>query len=114
VNPDNQRGRVVQMDDGTLGVQLDRAAEKLVVPLSERNPTEWVPDLRSSLQPMQIARVSYGADRELRMARGEYGAKEWMNLGERDRLAWMQGGPSDKDPDRRALYLAIVKVLVGQ
>lgn len=111
---DGQRGHVVQMDDGGLGVQLDRAAERLIVPLTERNRTEWAPDTRSSLQPMQMARVSYGADRELRIARGEYGVKEWMNLAERDRVAWMQAGAPASDADRRRLYLAITAALKGE
>ena len=111
---DGQRGHVVQMDEGGLGVQLDRAAERLIVPLTERNATEWAPDTRSSLQPMQIARISYGADRELRVARGEYGAKDWQNMAERDRIAWMQAGAPKTDVDRRGLYEAIVATLKGE
>ena len=106
---DGQRGRVVLMDDGTtLGVQLDRNSEKLIFPLNKRVPDEWVLDERTRLGPMQIARVAYGADRELRMARGEYGAKDWMSLGEKERMAWMQAGAPESDVDRRGLYLAIM------
>lgn len=112
VQRDGQRGKVVMLDDGTLGVQLDRGNEKLIVPLRENN--EWVPDQRRSFQPMQIARISYGADRELRIARGEYGAKDWMNMAERDRVAWMQAGPPRDDEERRALYLAVSACLKGK
>jgi hypothetical protein len=108
---DGQRGFVVQMDDGGLGVKLDRAAENLVFPLNERVPDEWVPDTRSRLQPMQLARVAYGADRELRIARGEYGAKDWMSMAERDRIGWMQAGPPLSDLDRRGLFDAILLTL---
>jgi hypothetical protein len=105
---DGQRGHVVLMDDGKLGVQLDRNAEKLVFPLNKRAADEWVVDERARLGPMQVARIAYGADRELRMARGEYGAKEWMSLSERERMAWMQAGAPESDSDRRRLYAAVM------
>jgi hypothetical protein len=109
---DGQRGHVIQMEDGRLGVQLDRVAEKLVFPLDERGQ-EWILETVSRLQPMQAARVAYAADRELRMAHGEYGAKDWMSMSEPDRVAWMQRGAPVADNDRRALYEAIKLVLGG-
>lgn len=108
---DGQRGHVIQMEDGRLGVQLDRVAEKLVFPLDENNHV-WALETRSRLQPMQAARVAYAADRELRMARGEYGAKDWMSMSEPDRVAWMQRGAPGTDHDRRRLY-ELIKELLG-
>jgi len=108
---DGQRGTIVERDDGTLGVRLDRGAESLVYPLNERSPDEWVLEVRASLAPMQVAKVAYAADRELRHSKGEYGTKEWMSLTERERASWKTDGPPIKDHDRRALWLAIVAAL---
>lgn len=102
---DGQRGVIIQTEDGKIAVQLDRAAERLVVPYSS---TIWEPVTQARLAPMQIARVAYDADRSYRFARGEYGAREWQALTEKERIAWMQAGPTGADAGRRRLYDAVI------
>lgn len=106
---DGQLGRVVVMDDGKLGVRLDRGATVQIEPY---HPQVWHnEDAPPKLQMMQLARVAYEADRALRVARGEYGAKEWMSMREQDRLAWSQGGPPAADVERSRLHAAVVRAL---
>lgn len=107
VMADGQRGEIIQTEDGKLAVLLDRR-ERHVVPY---DPNSWTPAVKTPIQPMQVARIAHEADRVLRIARGEYGALEWMNLKEQDRIKFCAAGPPAKDEERRRLYLYIVKAL---
>jgi len=101
---DGQLGRLVVMDNGEFGVKLDRT-EDLVVPFNEN---EWHREEKNRVQPMQLARICYEADRALRSARGEYGVAEWIGLSDRVRVGWCQGGvPAGMDAERQGLLRAI-------
>lgn len=105
---DGQLGHIVETETGGIGVQLDRKAERRVMPF---NPREWLPDTETRLQPMQIARVTYEADRALRLVLGEYGITDWVSLPEPTRLRWMRGLPEDANDLRAQMHRAILKVL---
>ncbi len=108
---DGQIGFIVATPEGGVGVRLDRKAEELVV---RYNPTEWQTATENPLQPMQIARIAYEADRALRQARGEYGVTDWIAMKEGIRVEWLQGGgPPVKDAERRALYMGILRALAA-
>jgi len=108
---DGQIGHIVVDENGALAVKLDRAAENLVVPY---HPSEWRPLAGARLQPMQLARIAYAADRELLFARGQYGVSEWQSVREPERIRWMQEGlPRGADAERRALYAAIKGAFAG-
>lgn len=86
---DGQIGFVCEMEDsGRLGVRLDRRGESRVVPFE---PAQWREDSEPELTPMQLARVIYGIDRELRIARGAYSnvIPEWISVAESQRRAWL-------------------------
>lgn len=104
---DGQLGYLVETDGG-LAVRLDRKAETRVVPFV---PREWLPDNEVRLQPMQIARVAFEADRALRTVTGEYGLADWVSLKEPARVAWLKGIPGGGSEIRQTLYRAILKVL---
>ena len=108
---DGQLGTLVAHESG-VGVQLDRGtglgAETIILPYSEH---EWTVIEREPIAMMMLARISYDADRALRVARGDYGAKEWIALQEQVRVAWAQGGPPRAETERRALYEAIKEAL---
>lgn len=108
---DGQIGWIIE-HEGRPAVRLDRGPvragqappEHTIVPW---NPVEWAPAVEPPIAPMQVARICYEADRQLRTTRGEYGVREWNSLREPDRIAWMQGGPPADDVQRRRLYTAI-------
>ncbi len=104
---DGQLGFVVERpadDGGGLGIQLDRRAEKIVFPYSTQL---WAVDEGTRLTPSHVARIAYAADRELRMARGEYGVKEWTAVPEKERMSWMARLPAGADAERVKTYAAI-------
>jgi hypothetical protein len=112
---DGQLGYLVETEDGRgLAVRLDRKAENRVVPF---HPREWLPDEKPRLTPMQVARVAYAADREVRQVMGEYGLPDWMSLREPQRLAWLKGlqlepGASGEAKKIRSdMYRSVLKVL---
>jgi hypothetical protein len=98
----------VEAEGGGLAVRLDRKAETRIVPFRAK---EWVPDVETRLQPMQLARITYDADKALRSALGEYGLPEWPSLPEPQRIAWSRGLPEGANEIRHALRAAILKVL---
>lgn len=103
---DGQIGHIVtlsQAEGGGIGVQLDRR-EKTIVPY---RPGRWAPDEKGRLTPIQVASICYAADAGLRLARGEYGVKEWRTLPEPDRLEWLSGPPKNADAERLKLYAAV-------
>lgn len=89
---DGQIGFVCEMEDSDrLGVRMDRRGESRVVPY---NASLWKPDVEPELSPIQLARVVYGIDRELRIARGAYSntIPDWISLGDPQRRAWLDRG----------------------
>ncbi len=112
---DGQLGYLVENEDGKgLAVRLDRKAENRVVPY---HPREWLPDEKPRLSQMQIARVAYAVDREVRHVLGEYGVPDWMSLREPQRLLWLKGlqleaGASGETKKIRTdMYRSVLKVL---
>lgn len=75
------RGRAVaRLDRGVAGfVDLQVVA------------ADWEPDpvTRLELTETQVARITYEADRAMRMAAGEPGVKEWISLTDTFRAAWL-------------------------
>ena len=63
------------------------------------------------LTPMQIARVTYEADKALRLVMGEYGLPDWVSLKEPVRIEWMKGQGDGIPEIRRKLHQSILKVL---
>lgn len=106
---DGQLGWLVE-HEGRTQVRVDRKAMLLIVPYREG---EWLEDTQPRLQPLAKARVKFAADRALRMALGEYGVKDWLEIRESQQHEWMQP-PKEVDPIRLALYRAIDKVLEGK
>jgi hypothetical protein len=89
---------------GTLRMEIDTA--------------DWeADDEKLILTPLQIAKVSYEADRAVRMSLGVPGVPEWGALHEQDRLQWMWGAmkneslSGDHAHSRTNLVRAIVSVL---
>lgn len=107
---DGQLGFVVE-HEGQKMVRLDRGqrigAEIRLVPYDEN---QWQPAPRDKLAAMGVARVAYDADRALRLARGQYGIPNWIDLRDQGR-SWLNGPPGDADDERKALYVAIKKVI---
>lgn len=105
---DGQLGVIVPYPEGGLGVQLDRGSNKgsevLIVPW---RPGEWTPAAKQPIPPMHLGRITYDADKALRVARGDYSPKEWPSLPEKTRIAWAQAGPPKDDEERWRLYAAI-------
>lgn len=97
-------------DGGGLGVRLDRTQQKIIVPYSEH---KWVLEERGPLTPSQAARVAYAADAALRGVRGEYGVKDWQDMREPDRLAWLAGLPAGADAERKRVYASVIGALKG-
>lgn len=108
---DHQMGRLVETEDG-IAVQLDRgthaAAERVIVPY---RPDRWEVMEEPRLQPMQIARCCYVADRALRIGRGEYSIAEWDSMREDVRVSFAKNGPPKDDEQRVRLFNAITAAL---
>lgn len=112
---DGQLGFVCERtsEDGRkgLGVRLDRKQQTIIEPWSEHR---WIPEERARLTPLQVARIAYQADQALRSARGEYGVKDWTELKDEARHAWMvapDGGVIDDE--RAGLYRAVTAWAAG-
>lgn len=102
---DGQLGTVVQHEGRTM-VRLDRGKTEQHLPYVA---SMWMAVERQSLQPMQVARVCYEADRALRISRGTYGISDWQTLKQPDQIAWLN--PPSKGDERAELYAAIRKAL---
>jgi hypothetical protein len=99
VDPETKR-RSVRLDRGTkLGT------DQSTVPYSEH---AWEQDHAPKLSADQIRRVCYAADRELRIVRGEYSVKQWIDLKDQERIGWR---PTAEDPERADLSAYIAKRL---
>lgn len=103
---DGQIGYLQELEDGTLGVRLDRRGEQRVVPF--RAP-EWEPDSEPQLTPIQLARLVYDIDRALRIATGSYAntIKEWISLRDQERTAWLNRARWQPVLDQLRKYLGI-------
>lgn len=86
---DGQIGYLEEQADGSLAVRLDRRGEQRVVPF---RASEWAPDLEPQLTPIQLARMVYGINRELKIANGSYAntIAEWHSLRDQERVAWLR------------------------
>jgi hypothetical protein len=104
---DGQLGFLIE-EDGKQRVKLDRRTGETV----PYHPTTWVPDVAPRLNEAQLSRILYGADRELRIARGEYSVLEWTRMHERDRVGWKL--PETADATRQAMSKAIRQVLAKE
>lgn len=107
---DGQLGRLEE-HDGKLMVRLDRPGENIWQVYSANNWLEE-PEERP-LGVAQVARIAYFADRELRLAQGEFASsvKDWLSLQEDARAKWIASGPPKSSELRRMLYCAIREVL---
>ena len=79
------------------------------------DPGTWIVDReRRPLTSMASTQIAFAADRMLCRALGMHdkAKKEWMDLREQTRIAWMEQGPQDPEI-RRQLYLAIRTVLLS-
>ena len=112
--PDAQRSYYRHIESGEKGYRVSRDGRDFIKIDRPGDPVErvfraadWLPEIEvRPMPPMALARIAWAADRELRTALGILGGKDWINLPERERIAWMQEGPSE--PPRRALYDAIM------
>lgn len=106
---DGQLGRLVENEDGVLMVKLNRAAQEMLLPL---RGDEWTLATEDPLTPMQIAGITYDADRRLRLFTGGFTIPEWISLKDGARQAWLRGGPpADASDVRQRLYRAMVAEL---
>ncbi len=69
-------------------------------------------DVEAKLTADQIRRVAYAADRELRIVRGEYSVKQWIDLKDQERVGWRI--PADADALRVALNSDVTMRLAGK
>lgn len=109
---DGQLGEMVERD-GIKVVKLDRPGEDLFRPYS---PEGWITESEHRpLNPSQISRIAYEADRALRLASGHLSSqvKDWLSLKDEDRIKWIKDGPPESDSRRCDLYDAIIVTLGG-
>lgn len=94
-------------------VRLDRGTklgtDQSTVPYSEHL---WEPDTAPKLSQDQIRRVCYAADRELRIVRGEYSVKQWIDLRDQERVGWAP--PKDAAAVRKQVFAAIGEALTDE
>lgn len=108
---DGQLGYLVERH-GKEMIKLDRPAEDAVEPIGAR----WEPV--SSDRPVsrqQVARIAFGADRDLCRMLALHGEarKEWASLTDRERINWVANGPPAEPPLRRELWDAVMGVFPG-
>jgi hypothetical protein len=111
---DGQRGfLVIDPETQRKSVRLDRGTklgtDQSTVPYSVH---AWEEDVEVKLTPDQIRRVAYAADRELRIVRGEYSVKQWIDLKDQERVGWRL--PADADALRVALNSDVTMRLAGK
>lgn len=98
--------------DGRDVVRLDRVNQEVV---QDYDPHTWTTE--SSYRPVshvQVVQIAFVADQLLLKALGEHqkARKSWHELSERQRKAWLEGGPTDP-PKRAELYRVITECLEG-
>jgi len=110
---DGQIGFLVLDEAGKKRVRLDRGTklgtDQSTIPYSEH---AWEPDQAPRLTADQILRVCYAADRELRIVRGEYSVKPWIDLKDAERIGWRM--PKDADSQRSEAIEALAAKLAGR
>jgi hypothetical protein len=93
-------------------MKYDRPNEERVVPF---NAPDWMQEEEYRPIPeAQIIQVAFEADSRLCLLLGyhDIARRTWLDLTERQKVIWLQRGPS-KPAIRRRLYLAITDVLKG-
>lgn len=79
--------------DGKAKLRLNRPGETVLKAMSEM----WVKEeaARYDIAPMQRAKVTFAADRELCLLLGlpTLARRDWQMLRDQQRIAWMQNGP---------------------
>jgi hypothetical protein len=97
---DGQIGWLEETSQGLM-VRLDRPAQaRQVVPYQAQ---EWLPAKQERFTSMQVARICYALDREVRIVRGEYGLAEFGSMKDQARQKLLNG-PGNPDVLRRQLY----------
>lgn len=104
---DGQLGYMVERH-GREMIKLDRPKDDAVEPF---NSQLWEPT--SSERPItrqQVARIAFDADRALCKMLALHGEarKDWLDLSDPQRLAWIAEGPPANPPLRRAFYQHIL------
>lgn len=106
---DGQLGYLVE-DGGGVRVRLDRPREEIY---KRYDPHQW-PDAEDTrdLSKMQIARITYEADRAYRLACGEAASvvKDWISMKDEERIQWLKRGRA-MPPVRHNLRAAIEGVI---
>lgn len=119
--PAHERVHVTHKTSGDLGwlvrrdgVQMVRLDRGPVEELREYRPEQWAE--KADVRPMSVAsmvQVAFRADQQFLKAMGKHDPKlhkDWLDLPDEKRKAWLTVGPT-KDPNRRALYQAIIGAL---
>lgn len=100
---DGQAGTTVEVD-GKLGVRIDRGDR--IQEILPYRPDKWVRAEAPKLPPLTVARICYAAVREYRVTRGEFGAKAWNELKNKQAVLIQP-----KDPVEAAIYNAVKAVV---
>lgn len=110
---DGQLGFMVDRH-GREMIKHDRTAQDVVEPYDSNR---WDPvSTDRPVNRAQVARIAFAADQQLCRMLALHGEarKEWASLSDKDRIAWVAGGPPADPPLRRELYLAIVGLFPDQ
>lgn len=97
-------------DNGKDVIRLDRPMERIIKQFDTNN---WLPDKEArKMSVAQVAQICFEADRKLCFFLGEHdlAKREWVNLSDEQRIAWMQKGPVHPEV-RRDMYEAMRNVL---
>ena len=101
-------GYLVQKD-GRDYIQFDRVGEPV---LRHFKHGDWIAEAEARpLSDVAVARIAYEADRAYCRALGMPQVKEWLNLLDDERVAFLQNGPPGGV--RQGLYLSIVAYVRG-
>lgn len=109
------RVRYRNIEDGNAGyregnvIVLDRPNERIEFPYHEQL---WMVDKETHpLSKMQLAMVAYAADAALCRVLNQRHLNdgEWLNLGDKKRIAWVNKGP--QKGTRGALYAYVMQAL---
>lgn len=97
--------------DGKDRIRFDRPDQEITVPFTK---AQWVAEQEHRpLTKAQITQVAFEADKMLCRILGlhDKADKEWLNLKDETRIAWMETGPT-RPVERSHLYRAIMKELI--
>lgn len=98
---DGQLGFLEEDESGALIVRLDRPAQaRQVVPYDASN---WLPARQERFTNLQVSRICYASDREIRLVRGEYGVPGFHEMKDQQRQK-MLNGPVNADDLRREIW----------